>query len=115
MSELAAAAILQWWDQFDIDKMVKTYQKNYYDAHYKLSMADVGMAFPNHSDDIFLPFVLPWIYNDPVEIKDSYFKKVICKKYYKPLRYRDPAYPISCEVYERILCYPIHGDIKNYE
>ena len=115
MSELAAAGILQWWDQFDIDEMVKTYQKNYYDALYKLQIANTGNPFPNHSDDTFLPFILPWIYDNPVKIEDSYFKKVISKKYYKPLRYQDAAFPISNQLYERILCYPIHGDIVNYE
>ena len=39
----------------------------------------------------------------------------MCKKYYRPLRYNDPAFPISTQIYERILCYPVHGDIKNYE
>ena len=115
ISEISAAGILQWWDQFNIDDMVEIYQKNYYDALYKLRVIDNGNPFPNYSDDKFLPFVLPWIYNQSVNIEDSYFKKVICKKYYKPLRYKDPAYPISNQVYERILCYPVHGDIKNYE
>ncbi len=115
MSELSAAGILQWWDQFDIDDMVETYQKNYYDAHYKLSMADLGNPFPNFSDDKFLPFILPWVYNNHVQPKDSYFKKIEAKKYYKPLRFDDVAFPFSNEVYKRILCYPVHGDIVEYE
>ena len=115
MSEISAAGILQWWDQFDIEEMVEVYQKNYYDAHYKLSMADVGMAFPNYSDDKFLPFVLPWVYNNYIKAEDSYFSNIEAKKYYKPLRLNDPAYPFSNELYKRILCYPVHGDITEYD
>ena len=115
ISEISAAGILQWWDQFNIDDMVEIYQKNYYNALYKLSSAEMGNPFPNHSDDKFLPFLFPWVYDQPVNIEDSYFKKVMCKKYYRPLRYNDPAFPISTQIYERILCYPVHGDIKNYE
>ena len=115
MSELSAAGILQWWDQFDIDDMVETYQKNYYDAHYKLRKADLGNPVPNFSDDKFLPFVLPWVYNNHVQPKDSYFKEIEAKKYYKPLRLDDVAFPFSNEVYKRILCYPVHGDIIDDE
>lgn len=111
MSEIAAAGILQWWDQFDINEMVKTYQDNYYKAHYKLMVEAKGEPYPNHSDGTFLPFLLPWVYFDPVEEHQSSFENVTPKKYYKPLRFNDPVFPNTNHIYERILCYPIHGDI----
>ena len=109
MSEISAAGILQWWDQFEIDDMVEAYQENYYKAHYKLVLEGKGKPYPNNSDETFLPFVLPWVY-DEVNPTSS-FDHVTSKKYYKPLRFNDPAYPNSNIIYDRILCYPVHGDI----
>ena len=108
MSELSAAGILQWWDQFNIEEMMETYQTNYYNGRYKLTVESNGQCFPNHSDDKFFPFCLPWIHENPIEIDNAFYKHIDCKKYYKPLR----DTPNSHYVYDRIMCYPIHGGVS---
>ena len=111
MSELAAAGIHQWWDYFNIDELMEIYLDNYYTAKYKLTTDSDGQSFPNHSDDEFLPFCLPWIHENPIKVEDAFYKHVECKKYYKPLR--SDATINSHLIYERIMCYPIHGGVSD--
>ena len=111
MSELAAAGILQWWDSFDIDELMEIYLDNYYTAKYKLTTDSDGQCFPNNSDDEFLPFCLPWIHDKPIKVEDAFYKHIECKKYYRPLR--SDATINSHIVYERIMCYPIHGGVSD--
>ena len=108
MSDIVAAGILQWWDQFNIEEMMETYQTNYYNARYKLTVESNGQCFPNHSDDKFFPFCLPWVHEQPTDIDNAFYKHIECKKYYKPLR--DTFN--STLVYDRIICYPIHGEVN---
>ena len=70
-----------------------------------------GQCFPNNSDDEFLPFCLPWIHDKPIKVEDAFYKHIECKKYYKPLR--SDATINSHIVYERIMCYPVHGGISD--
>ena len=108
MSELAAAGILQWWDSFNIDELMQTYLDNY--AKYKLTTDSDGQSFSNHSDDEFLPFAYLG-FMKTYKIEDAFYKHIECKKYYKPLR--SDATINSHIVYERIMCYPIHGGVSD--
>jgi len=112
ISELNAAGILQWWDQINFEEMIENYQNNYYQLKYDLTTNLEGQTLPNHSDDKWFPMLMPWIHKEPSSLEQAYYKDRICRKYYKPLRYKDPAYPISNYVYERILCYPIHEKLN---
>ena len=109
MSDLSAAGILQWWKElnFDIDSLKDAYLENYYKLQYKFRREIKGQSFPNIADEFF-PFCFPWIAEDPTY---NPFSNVEFRKYYKPLR----GLPISQEVYNRIQCYPVHKDIKDYE
>ena len=89
---------------------MEIYLDNYYTAKYKLTTDADGQCFPNHSDDEFLPFCLPWIHDKPIKVEDAFYKHIECKKYYKPLR--SDATINSHIVYERIMCYPIHGGVS---
>jgi dTDP-4-amino-4,6-dideoxygalactose transaminase len=95
ISEISSAAILQWWDQFDINKLASLYVKRY--EEYNIA------NFPHKADktDTFLPNCVPVIFNKAVEIPDYPMYDV--KKYYKPL---DDS-KIANDVYNRILCFPI--------
>ena len=50
MSELSAAGILQYWDQFDFKELRKRVVDNYFDIRYKLRDRD-GAFWPNWGDD----------------------------------------------------------------
>ena len=89
---------------------MQTYLDNYYAAKYKLTTDSNGQSFPNYSDDEFLPFCLPWIHDNPTNVEDAFYKHIECKKYYKPLR--SDATVNSHIIYERIMCYPIHGGVS---
>lgn len=95
MSEIAAAAILQWWDQFDINELASLYQERY-DEHQLAN-------FPHKADryDIFFPNCAPVIFETPQDIDD--FPGIDVKKYYKPL---DKS-AISNDIYNRLICFPI--------
>ena len=108
MSELSAAGVLQWWDQFNIKEMVEKYHHNYFTMKYELAVNIDGGAIPNHADDKWFPTLMPWISHKPMTIEDAYFKDRICKKYYKPLR----GFPNSTIVYDSILCYPVHEGLS---
>lgn len=97
MSEISAAAILQWWDQIDFADLASIYRKNYFNS---LTQIEGGYAYPSidkHSDTFF-PSCLPVIHHE-----SSYTSNTEIKKYYKPLK----GLPVSQNLYERILCYPI--------
>ena len=101
MSEVSAAAILQWWDQFDIQEMKNILLDNYFAKRYELRN-ESGIFFPNETDD-FLPSCYPFIHSEPTETYDE------VKKYYHPLR----GMQNSKFVYDRILCYPITEGVEN--
>lgn len=103
MSELSAAGILQWWDQFDIDDLAKKYFENYCKQRYNLRHldGDVYIHFNNPSDTFF-PSCLPFINREPTEVTEEE-----TKKYYKPLG----DYTNSKYVYDRIICHPITEDL----
>lgn len=108
MSEIAAAAILQFWDSFDIDDMRIKLLDNYYEKLFELNKNHQGAAHPNFSDeDMFLPSCLPFIFDKPVIEQD--FPEEDCKKYYHPLR----GLPVSKQVYDRILCFPITRGVND--
>ena len=97
ISEISAAGILQWWDQFNIDELASKYADNYYKTRYEMRGYE-GDFWPNHADDIFFPNCLPFIHKDPTNITEIEGKEV--KKYYKPLR----GFPMSTFIYDRISC-----------
>lgn len=99
MSEISAAAILQWWEQLDITSLAMQYRNNYFDLRYKMRHHE-GIFWPNFSDDFF-PNCLPFIHDSPTTI-DSIFDREV-KKYYKPLR----GFPVSSYIYDRISCIAI--------
>ena len=102
MSEIAAAAILQYWDSFDIDDLQKKLVDNYFNKLIDLTKKYQGTVHPNHSDeDKFLPSCLPYIFDNPVT--ENEFPNEDCKKYYHPLR----GLPVSKELYNKIMCFPI--------
>ena len=106
MSEIAAAAILQYWDQIDIDELKAKLLDNYYNKLYDLNQVETGVVFPNHSDeDEFFPSCLPYIFNE-TKNEDEYEN---CKKYYHPLR----GFSISQQIYDRIICFPITEGIND--
>ena len=89
---------------------LQIYLDNYYTAKYKLTVESTGQCFPNHSDDEFLPFCMPWIHENPTEIENAFYNHIECKKYYKPLR--SDATVNSHIIYDRIICYPVHGGVS---
>ena len=97
MSELSAAGVLQWWNQFDIDELASKYVDNYYKLRYEMREYE-GDFWPNHSDEKFFPNCLPFIHKEPTEIKELNGKEV--RKYYRPLR----GFPVSNFIYDRISC-----------
>lgn len=105
MSEVAAASILQYWDQFDFSEMRKRVVDNYFDIRYKLRDVE-GTFWPNwgdDDDDKFFPAWCPFIYENAEESNHSDLDGISGKKYYKPLR----GFPISTEIYNRIMCYSV--------
>ena len=108
MSELSAAGILQYWDQFDFKELRKRVVDNYFDIRYKLRDRD-GAFWPNwgdDNDDKFFPAWVPFLYDNPEESKHDELDGISCKKYYMPLR----GYPVSTAIYERIMCYSLAKD-----
>ena len=107
MSEISAAAILQYWDSFNIDELQKKLVDNYYEKLFELNKQFQGTVHPNYADeDKFLPSCLPYIFESPMSEND--FPDEDCKKYYHPLR----GLPISKELYNKIMCFPITEGIN---
>lgn len=98
MSEISAASILQWWDQFDIDDLAEKYRNNYYNKRYELANAK-GKFYKHHGNDFF-PSCLPFIYENPIFLPED------AMKYYKPL----VGLPNSKYIYDRIVCYGLAED-----
>jgi len=102
MSEIAAAAILQYWDSFDIDELQEKLLNNYYNKLFDLNKKYEGVVHANFSDDDkFLPVCVPFIFNKPTLAEEH--PEEDCKKYYHPLR----GLPVSKQIYDRIVCFPI--------
>lgn len=104
MSEISAAAILQWWGQFEIDNLAAKYQDNYYNLRYELRDLD-GDFWPHHGDEEFFPNCVPFVNRNPTSIEEYKGREV--KKYYKPLR----GFPFSSFVYDRISCFAITDEL----
>jgi len=101
ISDISAAAILQWWDQFDIDRLSAQFQDNYYKLKYELKDVE-GMNWVNYSeDDTFFPNCYPFFTEQ--EIPKNIKEKYEIKKYYKPLR----NFPVSSSMYEKIQCFAL--------
>ena len=97
MSDISAAAILQYWDSFDIDELASTYKNNYFKLSYDLATKYNGQAMPNFSDEEgFFPANLPFVF--PSSTSEGNFKQTVdAKKYYKPLT----AHPMYIRIYKR--------------
>ena len=109
ISEIAAAAILQYWDSFDIDELQEKLLDNYYNKLFDLNKQYEGVLHANFSDeDKFLPFCVPYIFNKPKNITDFQDDEG-CKKYYHPLR----GLPVSKQIYDRIICFPVTEGISD--
>jgi dTDP-4-amino-4,6-dideoxygalactose transaminase len=101
MSEIAAAGILQWWDQFDIEDLKEKFLNNYFKKRYELANQK-GIFYPNKGDDNFFPSCLPFIHDNPTEANKDNEEF----KYYKPLM----GLQNSKLVYENIICYGLTED-----
>ena len=106
MSDISAAAILQYWRQFDIDQMMKVCLDNYYDLLYKLKKKIGVIQYQNYGEmDAFLPACLPVLLTETVNISDT----IETKKYYKPLvNLRNSSF-----IFDRIICFPVHERIND--
>ena len=99
MSELAAAGILQWWDQFNIDILRKRYQTEY-KKQLEKQKVPVKVFKHNGNIDTFFPSCLPVIHYD----NNAFINRdPEVKKYYKPL----VGLHNSTKLYDSILCLPI--------
>jgi len=103
MSELSAAGILQWWDQFDIDELADIYRHNYWKKAQEYLNTHSSL-FTNYSDhDKFFPNCLPLIHESSTPV--SQYHNEDARKYYKPFF----NLPNSKKLYENIVCLPITG------
>ncbi len=106
ISEVSAAAILQWWDQFDINTLSNQYQDNYFKLKYEFRDIE-GKTWINYSEDEkFFPNCFPYFTEEkiPKEISEKYE----IKKYYKPLR----GFSVATELYDNIQCFSITEGIN---
>ena len=106
ISDISAAAILQWWDQFDIKTLSQQYADNYFKLKYEFKDVE-GSHWINHSEDeTFFPNCFPFFPDStiPNDILDNYE----VKKYYKPLR----GFPVSEQLYNKIKCFPLTEGIS---
>ncbi len=100
MSDLSAAGILQWWDQFNIEEMKEKYLDNYYKILYELR-DEGGIAWQNYgNENNFFPSCLPYINQTAKSVEDNKTKYEV-RKYYHPLR----GFSVSTQMYDRVLCY----------
>ena len=100
MSELSAAGILQWWDQFNIDDMQEIFMTNYNTLRYEMREENGDFWF-NHTSDTWFPTCLPFVRNSPVEEVSGEFNSREYRKYYKPLA---KGLPVSELMYNNIMC-----------
>lgn len=108
MSELGAAGILQWWDQFNIDDMQELFIKNYNTLRYEMREENGDFWF-NHTSDTWFPTCLPFIHNSSVEEVSGNFKGREFRKYYKPL---NDSHAISNLLYRNIMCIALTEGIE---
>lgn len=108
MSELAAAGILQWWDQFDIEDLKELYLDNYYKVLYELREEE-GTPWQHYGDEEnFFPSCLPFIHSGSIDVSQNN-TEYEARKYYYPLR----EFSVSMELYNRILCYATTEGIES--
>jgi len=106
ISEISAAAILQWWDQFDIDTLARQYQDNYYKLKYELRDLD-GTSYTNYSEDeTFFPNCFPYITEEA--LPEDFLNKYEYKQYYKPLR----GLTVSNYLFNNIKCFALTEGIN---
>ena len=107
MSDISAAAILQWWDQFEIEELKEKYLDNYYKILYELRDEE-GIAWQSYGDgETFFPSCLPYVHQTSTRAEDN-TTKYEARKYYNPLR----NFTISSQLYDRILCYSLTEGIE---
>lgn len=107
MSEVSAASILQWWDQFNIEDLKEEYLNEYYRLKYELKN-EKAQAFPHYGDEGFFPSCLPLVYDKDTNLSDVEDKYNVAK-YYKPIADK----PISQSVYNKIICYGIAPELDS--
>ena len=106
ISEVNAAAILQWWDQFDIETLATQFKDNYYKLMYELRDVE-GKAYAHYSEDeTFFPNCYPFFPDR--DIPEEFSNKYEIKKYYKPLR----GFKISNYFYDKIKCFALTEGIN---
>ena len=106
ISELSAAGILQWWDQFDIKTLSTQYADNYFKLKYEFRDIE-GKTWINYSeDDTFFPNCFPFFPEE--DIPQDILTRYEIKKYYKPLR----GFPISTALYDKIQCFALTEGIN---
>ena len=108
MSELSAAGILQWWDQFNIDEMQNIFIKNYNTLRYEMRNEN-GDFWINHTSDTWFPTCLPFISNSPIDELSGKYDSKEYRKYYKPLA---EGYVVSNIMYNNIMCIALTEGIE---
>jgi len=100
MSELAAASILQWWDQFNIEELAAQYREGY---AYKLAKYSDKQfkVFRHYGDEHLFPSCLSLVHHKETSI--TAYPEEDAKKYYKPFHNTLN----SLETYKQIVCLPI--------
>lgn len=106
ISDISAAAILQWWDQFDIKTLSTQYADNYFKLKYEFRDVD-GKTWINYSeDDTFFPNCFPFFPDE--DISQDILSQYEVKKYYKPLR----GFAVSTALYNKIQCFALTEGIN---
>ena len=108
MSEISAAGILQWWDQFNIDDMQDLYITNYNELRYEMKNENGDFWF-NHTFDNWFPSCLPFISNSSVKNISGEYAGREYRKYYKPL---NNSHAISNLAYDNIMCVALTKGIE---
>ena len=108
MSELSAAGILQWWDQFNIDDMQEIFMTNYNTLRYEMREENGNFWF-NHTSDTWFPTCLPFISNSPIDELSGKYDSKEYRKYYKPLA---EGYVVSDIMYNNIMCIALTEGIE---
>lgn len=104
MADIAASFILHHWDSIDVDRMYKLYEYFCEELVRKTKL----QPFPNHG--IAFPSCIPVIFDRKIgndEIVMFMLHSITTRKYYKPLV--DTL--VATDIYDRILCLPMHNDI----
>lgn len=99
MSDVSAAFILAHVENYDIEKHIKV-QKKFIDA----------LNIFNYSEDCVYGN-LPVVFNKPVSQLSFRDYGIEANKYYVPLK----SMPSSDRLYERMINFPLHQDLSDYE